>query len=270
MTRRSPWLLAALALVLWLLAAGLARQVVSALDNPTALIPNTVVANDQLIATDLHTFVHGQQWVVWVAKVFAVMGSGFVLAPLTVAVVVVLVRAGYRWWAWWVGASGMGGWMISQAVKGAVDRPRPVWADPFEVLSSPSFPSGHSMAGVYGYVAFGIVALALLPRRWPGVALITFGLLMGPSRVLLGVHWPSDVLMGWLLGGAWIATTGTVVLWLRGRALTRAEAVGGPGPGPGPSEAVGGPGPGEAVGGPGLGEAVGGPGPGEGEGEAVG
>ena len=191
-----------------------------------------MVANDQLIATDLHTFVHGQQWVVWVAKVFAVMGSGFVLAPLTVAVVVVLVRAGYRWWAWWVGASGMGGWMISQAVKGAVDRPRPVWADPFEVLSSPSFPSGHSMAGVYGYVAFGIVALALLPRRWPGVALITFGLLMGPSRVLLGVHWPSDVLMGWLLGGAWIATTGTVVLWLRGRALTRAEAVGGPGPGP--------------------------------------
>jgi undecaprenyl-diphosphatase len=178
--------------------------------------PSAVVSGDLEIATNVHDFVHGQQWVVWVAKVFAVMGSAFVLVPLTIAVVVVLARSGFRWWAAWVGACGMGGWIISQTVKNAVDRQRPVWPDPFEVLTSPSFPSGHSMAGVYGYVVFGIVALALLPRRWPGVALITFGMLMGPSRVLLGVHWPSDVLMGWLLGGAWICTTGALVLWLRG------------------------------------------------------
>jgi undecaprenyl-diphosphatase len=207
--RRTPWLLAALAVSFWLAALLLARAVL-------AQPPSAVVSWDVQIATDLHNFVHGQQWVVWVAKVFAVMGSGFVLVPLTIAVVVVLARSGFPWWAAWVGACGMGGWMISQGVKNAVDRQRPVWPDPFEVLTSPSFPSGHSMAGVYGYVVFGIVALALLPRRWPGVALITFGMLMGPSRVLLGVHWPSDVLMGWLLGGAWICTTGALVLWVRG------------------------------------------------------
>lgn len=207
--RRSPGLLAGVALVLWLAALLLAGAVLR--QSPS------VVSTDLRIATDVHAFVHGQQWVVWVAKVFAVMGSGFVLAPLTIAVVVVLARSGFTWWAAWVGACGMGGWILSQTVKHTVDRQRPVWPDPFEALTSPSFPSGHSMAGVYGYVVFGIVALALLPRRWPGILLIIFGMLMGPSRVLLGVHWPSDVLMGWLLAGAWICTTGAVVLWLSGR-----------------------------------------------------
>jgi undecaprenyl-diphosphatase len=222
--RRNPWLLAGLALLLWLAAFALARAVVTALPEAvgggtavlTAVSPS-LVADDALIATTVHEAVHDQQWVVWVARVFAVMGSGLVLTPVTIAVVIGLTHAGHRWWAFWVGACGMGGWIISQSVKHLVDRQRPVWPDPFEVLTSPSFPSGHSMAGVYGYVAFGIAALALLPYRWPGVALIVFGMLMGPSRVLLGVHWPTDVLMGWLLAGAWVCTAAAVVMWLRDR-----------------------------------------------------
>ena len=61
-----------------------------------------------------------------------------------------------------------------------------------------------------------IVVLALGRRRWPGVLLIIVGLLMGPSRVLLGVHWPSDVLAGWLFAGAWISLCAAVVLFVRG------------------------------------------------------
>ncbi len=177
--------------------------------------PAIVWADDLWMATTAHTFAAGNAWVLPITKVFAVAGSGAGLLPVTVVVVVVLFRRGFDDWALWVGLCGMGGWMISQSVKGLVDRQRPVWPDPFEVLTSPSFPSGHSMAGIYGYVVFGIVALALLDRRWPGILLITFGLLMGPSRVLLGVHWPTDVLAGWLLAGAWVSLCAAVVLWLR-------------------------------------------------------
>lgn len=201
-----PRTLAALATGLWLAAFGLGLFIANA---------DAVPAADLRIADALHVLAHQQQWLVGTATFFAIMGSAFVLTPLTIAVVVVLARGGHRWWALWVGACGMGGWMISQTVKHLVDRQRPAWPDPFEVLTSPSFPSGHSMAGVYGYVAFGIAALALLPRRWPGVALIVFGALMGPSRVLLGVHWPTDVLMGWLLAGAWVCTAAAIVLRLR-------------------------------------------------------
>jgi undecaprenyl-diphosphatase len=205
---QQPGVLAALAVGLWLAALGLGLFIANLATVPTA---------DLRIALALHDLAHQQRWLVGTATFFAIMGSAVVLTPLTVGVVVVLARRGHRWWAMWVAACGMGGWMISQTVKHLVDRQRPEWPDPFAVLTTPSFPSGHSMAGIYGYVVFGIVALALLPRRWPGIAVIVFGMLMGPSRVLLGVHWPTDVLMGWLLAGAWVCTAAAIVLRVRGR-----------------------------------------------------
>ena len=216
--RTTPWLLACLGLLLALAAAVVTRVVLT--KGPGFDLPPTPSA-DLLLATDIHTVAHDHPWLVGVTKVFAVMGSGFVLTPVTLGVVLLLQRRGHGYWALWVGLCGMGGWMISQSVKQLVDRQRPVWPDPFEIVTSPSFPSGHSMAGIYGYVVFGIVVLALTDRRWPGVALIVFGVLMGPSRVLLGVHWPSDVLAGWLLAGAWVSLCAAAVLGVRGSRRAR-------------------------------------------------
>lgn len=198
MTRR----LAAAAVGLW--TAALLLTVVIA----QAGVP----AVDQRLADGLHTFAVQNLWLAWAARVFAALGSGFVLFPLTVIVVLGLWRR-HRWFAVWVAACGLGGIAISQTMKRLVDRQRPVWENPLHELSSPSFPSGHSMAGVYGYVVFGIVAWAL-GRRSLGVGLMVLGLLMGPSRVVFGVHWPSDVLAGWLFAAAWICTV-TAVLWWR-------------------------------------------------------
>jgi len=206
----SPLTLAGVAGVLWASAALLTAFVVGAAGTP---------AMDATVSGGLDVFAHANGWIVPLARFFALMGSGLVLFPITVAVVLVLLRQ-HPWWAAWVAACGLGGLLISQTVKRAVDRQRPQWPDPFETLDSASFPSGHSMAGIYGWVVFGVVALCLLSPPWnraAGIGLITFGVMMGPSRALLGVHWPTDVLAGWLFAGAWVMTAGAVIVWWRSR-----------------------------------------------------
>jgi undecaprenyl-diphosphatase len=78
-----------------------------------------------------------------------------------------------------------------------------------------SFPSGHAFAATifYGFLAY----LAFrFRKRWPGILCVALVFLIGVSRIYLGVHWPSDVLAGWLLGLAWLAA----FIWItRGRRL---------------------------------------------------
>lgn len=194
------------AVVLWLCALALTLYIANV---------SGVPAIDLAIAEPAHAFAVANAWSVWIARFFAAMGSGFVLAPLTVGVVVALWVRGQRWWSLFLGAAGLGGILISQGVKRLVDRQRPVWDNPLNELTSPSFPSGHAMAGIYGYFAFGIVAWFLINRAL-GVVLMVFGLLMGPSRVMFGVHWPTDVLAGWLFAGAWLCTVAALLWWRLG------------------------------------------------------
>lgn len=99
-----------------------------------------------------------------------------------------------------------GGLLLNKALKLAFARPRPVLDWPVgAVPASFAFPSGHAMA-----TAALATTLTLLVwpsrRRWPVIA-ITWGftLLVGVSRVLLGVHHPDDVIAGWAMGVAWPA-----------------------------------------------------------------
>lgn len=203
MKQRSLWVVAA---ALWVGALSLTYSVAHLSATPEV---------DLSIASSAHQFAVNNPWSQWITRFFAAMGSGFVLAPLTVGVVVALWVRGQRWWSVWLAAAGVGGILISQTVKRMVDRQRPIWDSPLHELSSPSFPSGHAMAGIYGYLAFGVVAWCLGNRALGGV-LMAFGILMGPSRVVFGVHWPSDVLGGWLYASAWLCTVTAVLLWLWG------------------------------------------------------
>ncbi|MEZ5184876.1 MAG: phosphatase PAP2 family protein [Candidatus Nanopelagicales bacterium] len=206
-----PPVLAGLAAGLWAAAIALAAAVVNASAEPTI---------DTGISEPIHAWASDNAWAVSLARFFAVMGSGAVLFPITVAVVVGLAVRKHPWWAGWVALAGLGGLLISETVKDLGDRQRPIWPDPFETLTSASFPSGHAMAGIYGWAAFGVVALSLLSRPWnliAAMALMAFGVLMGPSRLVLGVHWPTDVLEGWLLASAWVLTVSAALLWWRQR-----------------------------------------------------
>jgi len=94
---------------------------------------------------------------------------------------------------------------IMETVKRVMHRPRPsLWASPAPEKDS-GFPSGHSMASV----SFGLASTFLCwPTRWRGPVTFTAGvysLLIGLSRVYLGVHYPSDVLAAWTAGIAWTA-----------------------------------------------------------------
>lgn len=106
--------------------------------------------------------------------------------------------------AGWVAATCLVGTLLQQALKAAVDRPRPVWREPVDSAHYAAFPSGHAMTAT----VVCALALWLLRRYGAGRALWRTALALavvsvlgvGLTRLWLGVHWPTDVLAGWLLG----------------------------------------------------------------------
>ncbi|MFF7412872.1 phosphatase PAP2 family protein [Streptomyces lydicus] len=120
-----------------------------------------------------------------------------------------LVRRGAPLLAAWVGATALAGTALQQLVKALVGRARPVWPDPVDSAHYAAFPSGHAMSALVA----GVLLLWLLRLygarpgwRWTARVLVVLSVVgVGCTRVYLGVHWPSDVLGGWLLGGAVVA-----------------------------------------------------------------
>ncbi|WP_294173121.1 phosphatase PAP2 family protein [uncultured Sphingomonas sp.] len=110
-------------------------------------------------------------------------------------------------------ATVVGGRLLIELTKMAVGRPRPTLDTHPVYVFSQSFPSGHAGNTM---ITFGAIALIALPERWRAgglVAAVTLSLLIGSTRPMLGVHWPSDVVGGWCLGLLWLLICWT--LWER-------------------------------------------------------
>lgn len=112
----------------------------------------------------------------------------------------------------------IGGAAISEGLKVGFNRPRPDLVAHIVEATSMSFPSGHAMLSAVTYLTLG----ALIARSQDsktvrfyvlGVALL-LTVLIGVSRVYLGVHWPTDVLAGWCLGAAWALICWVAATWL--------------------------------------------------------
>lgn len=99
------------------------------------------------------------------------------------------------------------GWLLNSAIKALVGRERPTIVPHLAEASGNSFPSGHSFNSAVVYIAIALAFAAMSPKRsvrWT-IIISTLGLTwaIALSRVWLGVHFPSDVVAGWLGGAGW-------------------------------------------------------------------
>ncbi|MFD4525722.1 phosphatase PAP2 family protein [Streptomyces sp. NPDC058470] len=132
------------------------------------------------------------------------------MRALCAAAVVWLVWRQHAWWlALWVAATCVLGTVVQQGLKSAIGRARPVWPDPVDSAHYAAFPSGHAMTTA---VVCGLLLWLLhlydagdtLRRTAYALAVVSV-VGVGLTRVWLGVHWPSDVVGGWLLGALMVA-----------------------------------------------------------------
>jgi membrane-associated phospholipid phosphatase len=139
----------------------------------------------------------------------------FLIAGLAV---VILARARLRAAAAFLALSASAGVALTEVLKVSIGRSRPPGAEQYETDLAKSYPSGHSSAGIYLYLAAGTVLVQLgraTGAAWMsrmGWALIAFGPAIGVTRLVLGVHWPTDVVAGWALGST-AALTAALLLW---------------------------------------------------------
>jgi len=149
----------------------------------------------------------GPQWLHLAATDITALGSVAVLS-LVILLAFALLASLRRWTEGLlllVGAGG--GLLISQGLKRIFERERPDMAYRAVEAVNASFPSGHAMLSAVVFLTLGVLAARFADKRRVKVlavgAAVLVSLLVGMSRVYLGVHWASDVLAGWCVGAAW-------------------------------------------------------------------
>ena len=122
----------------------------------------------------------------------------------------------------WLAGSVVGASVLNAGLKSMLHRPRPELVPHLANVSNASFPSGHAMISAAIYLTIGAMLAETQPRRSARIFLMAFAgllvLLIGVSRIYLGVHWPSDVLAGWCLGSVWALVVFVANRTLRARA----------------------------------------------------
>ena len=153
------------------------------------------------------------------------------ITVLSVMLGIVFWRRHARYWALTLAIAVAGGAMLNVAMKYTFHRARPSFDDPLLTLLTYSFPSGHTAGSTLFY---GVLASYLTAHHagWAArgcifLAALAMVLLVGTSRMYLGVHYFSDVLGAMAEGAAWLALTITAVSTLRRRRLWRQASIAG-------------------------------------------
>ena len=164
----------------------------------------------------------GPSWVLQSAIDLSALG-GFTFIWLFTAATTGFLVLVKRWWA--VGlflGSVVGVSLLNAVVKVSFHRARPEVVPHLAEVSNASFPSGHAMISAATYLTIGAMLAQSQPsiraRGYLMTLAVTLTLMIGLSRLYLGVHWPSDVLAGWTLGSAW-----ALIVWAVARQLEPIE-----------------------------------------------
>lgn len=169
----------------------------------------------------------GPAWLQVSAEEITALGSAAVLALVTAAVCGLQWLRGSGRSALFILVAIVGGTVLSSGLKAIFSRPRPDIVPHLTHFGEASFPSGHAMLSTVAYLTLGALMAAIEERRRVrayiiGIAVLLAGLI-GATRVYLGVHYPTDVAAGWLLGAAWAAGCWGVARWWSLRAKARVD-----------------------------------------------
>jgi undecaprenyl-diphosphatase len=187
---------------------------------PFGLLLHQVTTDGPLTALDdsaarwLHIRVQGEDGVIAFLQAVSFTGKPiFLLFAVGIPGAWILYHGG-RKLALFLAVTCIGGGIVDTVVKVAVGRPRPKVEEPIVEAFGNSFPSGHSMSAVVCYGALLLVLLPLMSNRVRNLSIAAYVLLVlaiGFSRLMLGVHFISDVVGGYVLGAAWLAAS--VAAW---------------------------------------------------------
>lgn len=166
----------------------------------------------------------GPRWLEEMGRDITALGGIAYLTLLTTGVV------GFLWIRRLYGAmllvlvATLGGQGVSLILKMAYDRPRPDLVPHLSEVITSSFPSGHSMMSTTVYLTLGTLLSRFVVSRglkaYFLLIAVTLSVLVGLSRIYMGVHYPTDVLTGWVAGLGW-----AVACWLVARSMQRREIV---------------------------------------------
>jgi len=164
----------------------------------------------------------GPDWFKELARDFTALGGYGILSTITILVTTFLHLERRPARAHFVVVVIVAGYSLSMTLKALIARPRPDIVPWLSHVHSSSFPSGHSMMSAVVYLSLGLMLSDLTSRRlvktFVVVAPLTISALVGFSRVYMGVHYPTDIVVGWWLGISW-----SLACWLairRWRAFT--------------------------------------------------
>jgi undecaprenyl-diphosphatase len=174
---------------------------------------------DRAVTSSLHDWAlmhpHWTEANVWWTNIFA----PFPLRAAALVLVIWLLRRRAKRLALWVVTTMAVGGLLGVLLKLLVGRHRPDLLDPVARATGFSFPSGHALNAALAAGVFVLVLLPVARGAWRWVlwgSAIVVTLLTGLSRIVLGVHWTSDVVAGTLLGVAVVAVTAAAFPRLRG------------------------------------------------------
>jgi len=149
----------------------------------------------------------GPYWLSHAMNDITALGGTTVLALMTIMGTVFLLLSRQRAIAAFMFLSILGGWLASALLKIGIARPRPDLVPHLVEVHDLSFPSGHAMLSAVTYLTLG--ALLSRAQQYRSTRLFLIGsaisltLIIGLSRIYLGVHYPTDVLGGWCEGATW-------------------------------------------------------------------
>lgn len=169
----------------------------------------------------------GPRWLVDAARDFTALGStGVVVLTVILSAMFLMLTRKFPTAAYVIAAATLGT-LLNNLLKIGFARPRPdIVAHSVEVHTA-SFPSGHSMMSAVVYLTLGMLLARSQADRRVKIFLLAVSvlltLLIGISRVYLGVHWPTDVLAGWTLGAGWALLCWLLMLRMQNRSQLEAD-----------------------------------------------